>query len=175
MIANVSSTHRETSHMSRYQCQLLFHSGSLLIFISILLSSFLASCTSAQPSDPISIVQTAYDRVNNGDVDGAMELFSDDAVVIDNVGGRHVGSQAIREFFEQEVMPAHVRIELSDLSADGNVVTFTSTAYQGDQLLGTIYDSINIIVNGQIIFDGTKSSLEQECKGNPAQAFCPGN
>ena len=174
MIANVSSTHRETSQMSRHQGQLLFHSGSLLIFIGLLLAIFLASCTSAQASDPITIVQTAYDRVNNGDVDGAMELFSEEAVVIDSSGGRHVGSQAIRELFEQQVIPAHVRIELSDLSADGNVVTFTSKVYQGDQLLGTFDDSINVIVDGQIIFDGTKDSLAQECKSNPDQAFCPG-
>ncbi len=174
MIANVSSTHRETFHMSRHQCHLLFHSGSLWIFIGLFLSIFLASCTSAQTSDPFTIVQTAYERVNNGDVDGAMELFSEDAVMVDASGGRYVGSEEIRELFEQQVIPAHVRVELSDLSADGNVVTFTSTVYQGDQLVGTFHDSINVIANGQIIFDGTKQSLEQECKSNPTQAFCAG-
>jgi ketosteroid isomerase-like protein len=174
-MVNLVPTHRETSPMSRPQGQLLFHSGSFLIFVGILLSTFLASCTSAQSSDPISIVQTAYDRMNNGDVDGAMELYSDDAVVIDSSGGRHVGSQAIREFFKEDVIPAQVRIELSDLSADGNVVTFTTKVYQDDQLLGTFQDSVNVIGNGQIIFDGNKDSLAQECKSNPAQAFCTGN
>jgi ketosteroid isomerase-like protein len=160
--------------MSRHPCKLRIPSG-LLSIIGILLFSFLVSCTSAQPSDPITIVQIAYDRVNNGDVDGAMELFSEDAVVIDSSGGRHVGSQAIRALFEQGVIPAQVRIELSDLRADGNVVTFTSKVYQGNQLLATYDDSVNVIANGQIIFDGTKFDLEQECKRNPAQTFCPGH
>ncbi len=171
MFANVSSCHRKTSQTSRHPCQLFFHSGPCLIFIGILLSIFLVSCTSDQPSDPISIVQTAYDRLNNGDVDGFMELVSDDAVAIDTGGGRHVGSQAIRKVFE-EMVTSHFRVELSDVSADGNVVTFTATVYQGDQLFGTYYDSVDIIENGQIIFDGTKVDLEQECKSNPAQTFC---
>jgi ketosteroid isomerase-like protein len=132
---------------------------------------FLASCTSTQSSDPIAIVQTAYDRLNNGDVEGFMELFSDDAVMIDVGGDRYVGSQAIRKAFE-EMVTSHFRVELSDVSADGNVVTFTATVYQGDQLFGTYYDAIDIIANGQIIFDGTKFYLEQECKSNPAETFC---
>jgi ketosteroid isomerase-like protein len=171
MSANVSSCYRETSQMSRHPCQLLLHSGSCLIFIGILLSLFLASCTSAKSSDPISIVQTAYDRLNKGDVDGFMELLSADAVVIDVDGGRHVGSQDIRKVFE-DMVTSHFRVELSDISADGNVVTFTATVYQGDQLFGTYHDAVDIIANGQIIFDGTKVDLEQECKSNPAQTFC---
>lgn len=171
MITNVSSSHRETSQISRHQFPLLFHSGSLLIFIGILLSIFLVSCSSAQSSDPISIVQTAYDRLNSGDVDGFMKLISDDAVAIDTNGGRHVGSQAVRKVFE-EMVTSRFRVELSNVSADGNVVTFTATVYEGDKLFGTYDDAIDVIANGQIIFDGTKVDLEQECQSNPAETFC---
>lgn len=172
MIANVSFSHLETPQISRHPWQRLFHSGCFLIFISILLTIFIPSCTSAQPSDPTSIVQTAYDRLNAGDVDGFMKLVSDDAVVIDVDGGRFVGSQAIRKLFEGMVT-SHFRVEVSDVSAEGNVVTFTATVYKGDQLFGTYYDSVDVVANDQIIFDGSKQSLEEECKSNPAQAFCP--
>ena len=173
MSTNVSSYHHETSQISRHPSPLLFPSVSILIFIGILLAIFLTSCTSDHASDPSSIVQTAYDRLNKGDVDGFMELVSEDAVFIDTGGGRHVGSQDLRKVFE-DMVKSHFRVELSDLSADGNVVTFTAAVYQGDQLVGTFEDAIDIIANGQIIFDGTKGDLEQECKSHPDQAFCLG-
>ena len=173
MSSNASSSHREKFQMSRGPHKLLFRSRSFFICIGILLAVFVASCTSTQSDDPATIVQTAYDRLNNGDVDGFMELVSDDAVVVDVGGGRHVGSQDIRKVF-QEMVTSHFRVELSDVSADGNVVTFTATVYQGDKLFGTYDDAIDIITNGQIIFDGTKADLEQVCQSNPDQAFCLG-
>ena len=149
-------------------------SVTVLTLIVILLSAFLASCSSAQPRDPISIVQTAYDRINKGDVDGFMELLSDDAVVIDR-SGRYARPEAIRKYLEQDFVPEHVRIELSNLKSDGNDVTYTSKVYLGDKLLATYNDGLDVVVDGRIIFDGTKAYLLQECNTNPSQAFCQGN
>jgi ketosteroid isomerase-like protein len=171
MITSVAFARPEISKLSRRLRQWLRHSRSLWIFISLLLLIFFAACTSTQSNDPTSIVQTAYDRLNNGDVDGFMKLVSDDAVIVDVDGGRHVGSQEIRKIFE-EMVTSHFRVELSDVSADGKVVTFTSKLYQGDKLFGTYEDSIDIIADGQIIFDGTKVGLEQECNSNPDETFC---
>ena len=149
-------------------------SVTVLTLIVILLSAFLASCSSAQTGDPVSIVQTAYDRINKGDVDGFMELLADNAVVIDR-SGRYAGSEAIRKYLEQDFVPEHVRIELSALSADGNVVTYTSKVYLGDKLLATYNDALDVVVDGKIIFDGTKSYLDDECNRDSSQVFCQDN
>jgi len=170
MSAHVSFCHQETSLVSRFPSQWRFRSGLFLVFIGLVLAIFLASCASTNPS---SIVQKAYDRLNNGDVDGFMELVSDDAVFIDIDGGRHVGSQANRQIID-EMVTSHFRVELSKVSAEGNVVTSTATVYEDNQLVGIYDNNVDVIKNGQIIFDGLKTDLEQDCQRDPDQAFCPG-
>ena len=169
MTANYSSSPREYSQPSRRQRKSPFLSGLLLILIGIPL----ASCTSAQPSDPVSVVQAAYERFNEEDVDGFMEFFSEDAVIID-VTGRYAGSQAIRDYLIKTVMPGHHRVELSDLRSKGNVVTFTAKIYERNRWVGTEYGELDVVVGGRIIFEGDEASLLQECESDPSQAFCPG-
>ncbi len=174
MTANYSSSPRNNPQPYRRHRQSPIRSGLWLTLIGILLPTLIASCASAQPSDPVAIVQTAYDRINDGDVDGFMKLFSDDAVMVDR-SGRYAGSQAIREYMDQKFVPEHVRIELSDISSDGNVVSYTSKVYQGDKLLATYKDGLDVIADGRIIFDGTERYRLQECDTDPSQAFCPEN
>ena len=174
MIANASATPRGHPQPSRRQRKSPSRSGLLLILFGILLSLPLASCTSAQHSDPISVVQAAYERFNEEDVDGFMEFFSEDAVSVDGTD-RYAGSQAIRDYLTSEVMPNHPRVELSDLRSKGNVVTYTCKFYERNRLKGTFYDALNVVVDDRIIFEGTKESLLQECESDPSQAFCLGN
>jgi len=173
MKANYSSSPREHPQPSRRQRKLPFRIGLLLILIGIPFPFLLASCTSAKPRDPVSVVQAANDRLSEGDLDGMMEFYSDDAVMC-SPGGCFHGSQEIRDKLTS-YMTLHRRIELSDLSSDGNVVTFTLKSYQGGILAENVPDGLNVVVDGRIIFDGTKALRRMECDRDPSQAFCPGN
>ena len=144
MTANASSSLREHPQSSRRQRPSHFRSGLLLILIGILLGS----CAPDQPSDPVAIVQTAYDRLNQGDLEGYVELLSNDAVMIDRTG-RFDGSQAIRDNLALNFVPSQLRFELSDLSSDGNEVTYTIKIYEDDTLVATYDDGLTIVVDGK--------------------------
>ena len=103
-----------------------------------------------------------------------MKFLSDDAVVIDRTG-RLDGSQAIRHDLELNFVPGQMRFELSDLSSDGNEVTYTIKVYEDDTLVATYDDGLTIVVDGKIIFDGQERYRSIKCNQDPAQAFCPGN
>ncbi len=142
-----------------------------LVIRAILLSFVLASCRPAQSSDPISVVQTAYDRLNKGDVDGFMEFVSDDMVIVDP-HGRWAGREAIREFSRSVYVAGGHRVEMSDLSRDGNIVSYAYVVYEHNTLVGS-GTGLNVVVAGRIVFEGTESSLRSECERDPSQAFCP--
>ncbi len=144
----------------------------LAILMVIALTVSLISCAPAQPTDPIAIMQASNERFNAGDLDGFMKFFAEDAIVSDPTG-RTVGSQAIREVM-QEVVKQGIRFELSDLSADGNVVTYTCDVFIGDKKIDMV-KGLDVIVDGLIIFEGTEDSYRSECNKDPSQAFCPGN
>ncbi len=144
----------------------------VLASAAILIAVGMASCTAARPEHPIAVVQTAYDRLNKGDVDGYMALYAADAVLIDP-HGRYAGSQAIREYANQ-LVAQQFRFELSELSANGNTVTYLNKLYQpifGEQAADTLR-GLTVVVDGLIIFDGTPALYELECSKNPQQAFC---
>ena len=170
MTANHAPSPQEHPQPSRRQRRSPFRVGLFLMLIGILLTS----CTSAQPGDPVSVVQAAYDHLNQGDLNGYVELLSDDAVVIDRTG-RLDGSQAIRHDLELNFVPGQMRFELSDLSSDGNEVTYTIKIYEDDTLVATYDDGLTIVVDGKIIFDGQDRYRGIECNRDPAQAFCAGN
>ena len=170
MAAMYSSSPQGRPQPSQHHRQSPFRSGMLLALIAI----FIASCASAKPTDPVTLVQAAYDRLNQDDVDGYMKFLSDDAVVVDSTG-RLDGSEAIRDDLRLNWVPQDLRFELSELSSDGNEVTYTIKLYEDDRLVVTHDDGLTIVVDGKIIFDGTKGYYLIECNFNPAQAFCPGN
>ena len=168
MKTNYSSLSQECLQLSRRNRRSPFRSGLLLILFGILL----ASCASEKPSDPVSIVQAAYDRLNSGDFDGYMELLSDDVVVMDRTG-RWEGAEAVRADLEQNYGPQGVLFEPSNMRSDGNVVTYTVNVFKKGVLVHTYDVFIDIIADGKIIFEGPQYLLLQECDRNPSQAFCP--
>ncbi len=130
---------------------MLLRTALSLAITATLLSFILASCTSTPPNDPVSIVQAAYDHLNDGDVDGFMEFVSDDAVFLGSNGGKHAGSQAIREMLEPEFASGNMRVELSDVRSDGNMVTYTGKIYIGKALIGEYSDGLDIVADGKIL------------------------
>jgi ketosteroid isomerase-like protein len=141
--------------------------------MAVLLSMILiASCGSAPTPDPISIVQGSNDRLNQDDLDGFMEFFAEDAVIIDP-HGTYVGSAAIRDYIEKEVVPQNYRFELSNFNSTGNDVTYTYMVYINNVLRDTNEDGLDVVVDGKIIFEGTGKMRHFFCLTDPSQAFCP--
>jgi hypothetical protein len=151
-----------------------FRLGSLLLLIGILFPLILASCKSEQPADPVTIVQEAYTHFNEQDVDGFMKYISNDAVIVEG-SHRYDGSEAIREYLTMDLMPKQLRIEVIDPISKGNDVTYTVKVYQGDILINTISDVLDVVVDGKIIFEGTEKERYFECITDASQAFCPEN
>ena len=144
-----------------------------LTITGLLLPFLLASCAPARSSDPVAVVQAAYDRLNEDDIDGYMEFLSDDAVLVDGAG-RYAGAEAIRADMELNVVPGKHRFELSDLRSDGNVVTYTVKISEGDPLhLVATDEGVAVVVDGLIIFDGGAPYFSMECNRDASQAFCP--
>jgi hypothetical protein len=136
----------------------------------VLLAATGAACAPARAADdPVAIVQAAYDRANNGDLDGFMAFIADDAVERD-ANGRFEGAEAIRNLWQGE-LAGQIRIELTDLNADGNVVTYTGKVYHGDRLVDTV-QGVDVVAGGKIIFDGTADTYQSECESDASQAFC---
>ena len=64
-------------------------------------------------ADPADLERLFVQRVNDGDVDGLVELFEDDAVMAVAPGRTVTGSAAIRRFFE-EYVASGVTLTLGD-------------------------------------------------------------
>ncbi len=140
------------------------------IFAASALLVLLAACAPAQPRDPAAVVQTAYVRLARGDIDGFMELVDDHAVLADS-NGRHLGAYSIRQYLATEIIPAGIHAELSNVVVEGKVVTYVANVYRRNVLIAA-EAGIDVVVDGKIIFDGTRQMYDYECKNNPSQAFC---
>jgi hypothetical protein len=142
-----------------------------LVIGAVLLSFLLASCSPAQPTDPIAVVQTAYERLNKRDLDGFMKFASDDIVLVDP-NGRFAGREAVRDFLKSMVVEGTHRYEISNLSREGNIVNYDINVYVANQLVDS-GKGLDVVVDGLIAFEGVKGSLLSECEKDPSQAFCP--
>jgi len=142
-----------------------------LLFL-ILSGLLLTSCASETPTDPVSIVQVAYDRLNHGDFDGYSQLLADDVLIVDRTG-RWEGADVVRTDLERSFDPQRTRFEPSGMSSDGNIVTYTLKVFEQDQLAYTYDAFVDIVADGKIIFEGPQYLLLQECETDSSQAFCP--
>ena len=142
----------------------------LLTIIVIVLAVSLVSCAPAQPTDPKAIILASNEYINQGNVDGFMKFFAEDAVMADE-HSRTVGSQAIQDYMQKEIVDKDFRFEISDLSVDGNIVTYTCHTYMGNMDLGT-YPGLDVIKDGKIIFEGSVDVYQLECDKDPSQRFC---
>ncbi len=143
-----------------------FRSCLLLILIGVLL----ASCTAFQKKYPKAVVQAAFDRLNQGDAEGFLKYFAGDAVMVDPGGLLINGKTSIREKVTQELI--NLKFELSDFKVNGNQVTYAVKTYHYNIEVGSYSDSLDVVVNGRIIFDGTVATLAHYCGIDPSQAYC---
>ncbi len=137
-----------------------------------LLLALLTACAPAPAPDAEAVVRAAYGRLAAGDVDGFMAFFAERAIMEDS-DARYEGARAIRLHVENDLLQSHVRVELSNVEANGKVVTYIAGIYIGNVLLAN-EPSVDVVVDGRILYDGTQEKYAAECRNDPAQAFCPG-
>jgi len=83
----------------------------------------------AQDTDQASVVAALEEAMNAGDVDAAMVLFTDDAVVnLAFVDETYTGAEEIRAWFE-ELVAANFEIQIEVLQVDGDTVTTKTTTW----------------------------------------------
>ena len=84
-----------------------------------------SACSSEhQATDPTSVVQDFYEKLNAGDLVGAMAYVPEDAIY--NLRGVHSGKGQIAEFLRLEI-GRNTRYELSDIEVDGSEVVYGLT------------------------------------------------
>ncbi len=166
MTANFPSSPLLHLQLSRRRKSLLCI-GLLLALSGI----FLVACSSTQSSDPVAVVQTAYDHINKGEYESFMDHLTEDAVMRDACC-RYASPSGILHHLTTDYAPVNMKFELSNFKADGNVVTYDVLVFQGDKLVAARSDALNIIDNGQILFDGTEALRLIDCKLDAAQDFC---
>ena len=103
----------------------LFRRSTVLIFLLVLLSLALAVVVSAQ-SSPEEVAAAIIAAENSNDVDAAVALFADDAVVTLADGSTFDTPEGIRGW-QQALADGHFRLEPINVTADGNMVTWTGT------------------------------------------------
>jgi hypothetical protein len=103
----------------------LFRKSVGLIFLLIILSLSLVVVSVSAQSDPQEVANALIAAEDSNDVDAAVALFADDAVVTLPTGVLDT-PDAIRGW-QQELADGHFRIEAVDVTADGNTVTWHGT------------------------------------------------
>jgi hypothetical protein len=93
-------------------------------------------------------------------------------MVIVDPHGRYTGREAVGDFLRWAVVEGKHRYEISNLSLDGNIVSYDIDVYEADQLVGS-GKALDVVVDGLIVFEGVKADLMRECEKDPPPAFCP--
>jgi len=104
--------------------------------------------------DPLSMVNTFHDAINSDDIDAALALFADDAVVIDN-GSVIEGKEQIRDWALLSQRMAGLRLTMLNSEMDGEKVIWLDTAQNGLEVEHVIY----LLRWEAIIRDGKIQSL----------------
>lgn len=129
----------------------------VLIFIAQIL--LLASCTAfpttkAQPnpvSGPHSVVKAMYTALNAKDLDGAMQLFADDAVYIIQrrpIADIKMGKDQIRAWLAQD-MDNGILNEFSDLASSANNLTVLYKRIRDAEVISQEHQTF-VVQNGRI-------------------------
>ena len=99
--------------------------ATLTIPALVLTAGLLSTVASAQDADPAAVFEEFVDAVNDGDVDAALALFTEDATW--TRGGRCppgscAGQAAIRAELEKDVADGH-RLDIVDVEVTGSTLT----------------------------------------------------
>ena len=147
---------------------------ALLILFALVSVAAQPSGAAAQASDPAVVVQALDAALNAHDLEAALALFADGAVVKDGdpapgSTGNFVGKEQIRAWLAGVVNPALAfRVASSGHQVSGDVVTWVWQASVADfKPLGVDPEpgsSAALVQNGKIIFYSVASSAEWRAK-----------
>lgn len=102
----------------------------LVIVVAVTMLLVSAGTVLAQEPDPLAVME-AYDlALNAGDVDGALALFADDAVLTTRQG-QFVGKEQIRTWLER-LVTQNERIEVAGRAVAGDKVTWQNQFFRTD-------------------------------------------
>ena len=114
----------------------LFHvSAIVLVLVTLAACAAPAAApptpTLAPPDDPVSVIKALVDALNAGDVEAAVAFYADDALRTQQPppagqSGVWTGKEQVRGFVKGLVTD-HFKVELSNLKAAGDKITYTCT------------------------------------------------
>lgn len=116
-----------------------------LVAFAIVTSMMLVACTSADlvhaevtPLDSLSTVDTFHSAINSDDVDTALALFADDAIVVD---GESViqGRDEIRNWVLYSQRMAGLRLRQLNSAMDGEKISWLDMAHDGPKIQYQLY------------------------------------
>lgn len=111
----------------------------LVTFVgSTILSEVQARDSASLRQDPVWIVRTFGDALNRRDVNGALALFADHAVLVDPAHAGSADRTVLRNWLQSQACE-NDRSELSDLWVSSEAVTWTARVHRGDAVLGYQY------------------------------------
>jgi ketosteroid isomerase-like protein len=147
----------------------------LTVFIVLALMLALPGTLFAQESDPEALARSVFEALNAGDVEAALALYADDAVLDLGAFGKFSGMGELRAAFEHEVS-LNASWELSDFQVEGNTVTFKSQ-YTSDAMraLGVTLEATEVmtIQDGKIATDTWTVTEESMAAFQAATAALP--
>jgi ketosteroid isomerase-like protein len=123
---------------------------TVTLLLAMVLGLFGASTAAvAQEMGPAAVVEEVYAAVSANDIEGAVALLADDAVLTlvpppEGLDGAFVGKEEIGAWFES-LAAENGRFEFSDVSVEGNTATMKLTFYS---------DFFDNAVAGPAEFDG---------------------
>ena len=121
---------------------------NMLFILFIVLAQALAACGASTPTDPAAIAQNFYKVVNEGDIDAAMALVSDD---VQCRGACYLnGIESFRAYIQGGIN-ANGKTEISDLKVEGDTVTYHWIAYTKEGFIDAQGEETLNIKDGKII------------------------
>jgi ketosteroid isomerase-like protein len=103
-----------------------------------------------------SIFEDFYGCLNAQDIDGAMALIADEAVLA-NPSGTFTGKVQIRSFLQRLADTGHA-FEFADVREAEGRLQMAYRIYREGKLVEAGADGLTIVQDGRIVFDGTEQS-----------------
>lgn len=136
---------RKIAPVKRFKINTRQLSSLPLVAFAIINSMMLMACTSSElaptevgPLDSLSTVDTFHSAINSDDVDSALALFADDAIVVDGASVIQ-GKDEIRNWVLYSQRMAGLRLRKLNSAMDGEKVSWLDIAHDGPKIQYRLY------------------------------------